>query len=106
MTGLVLGTYGAVVGVVLHVLPDSSNVAVAAATLRAAAIARPAVTRVRSVVDRRFDRARYDQVRTVGRFGNELSTLVRPNDVTVRLLGTVEASLQPTSCTLWLQGPA
>jgi hypothetical protein len=106
VTGLVLATYGLVVAVVLHVLPDSSNIAVAAATLTAAAVARPAVTRVRSLVDRRFDRTRYDQLRIVGGFGDELAALVRPTDVTTRLLGTVQSSLQPASCNLWLQEPA
>ncbi len=102
VTGLLLGTYAVVVTVVLHALPDSSNLAVAAATLTAAAVARPAIRRVQSTVDRRFDRARYDQLRTVDLFGKELRQLARPDDVSRRLLVTVQAALQPTTATLWL----
>jgi hypothetical protein len=102
VTGLLLGTYGVVVTVVLHVMPESSNLAVAVATLTAAAVARPAIRRVQSVVDRRFDRARYDQLRTVDAFGKELRQLARPDEVSGRLLVTVQAALQPTTATLWL----
>ena len=102
VTGLLLGTYAVVVTVVLHVMPESSNLAVAVATLTAAAVARPAIRRVQSVVDRRFDRARYDQLRTVDAFGKELRQLARPDDVSRRLVVTVQAALQPTTATLWL----
>jgi hypothetical protein len=102
VTGLVLATYGVVVSIVLHFMPDSSNLAVAAATLTAAAVARPAVRRVRRVVDRRFDRTRYDQLRTLDAFGEELRQLARPDDVSRRLLVTVQAALEPTTATLWL----
>lgn len=105
VTALVLATYVVVVTVVLRVLPDSSSLAVATATLAAAAIARPAVRRVQGVVDRRFDRERYDHVRTVEDFSAEIRHLVDPTQVTQALLEAVRPALQPATAALWVETP-
>jgi hypothetical protein len=57
-------------------------------------------------VDRRFDRTRYDQQRTVDRFGRELRAQVRTQEVSDNLLTTVQGALQPTTTTLWLRESA
>jgi hypothetical protein len=106
VTAMVLATYGLVVTVVLHALPASSDLAVAAATLTAAAIARPAVRRVQAVVDRRFDRAKYDGQRAVDAFGVRLGQQVDPAAVLNDLRGVVAATVRPASLQVWVRGVA
>ncbi len=95
VTALLLATYGVVVSVVLHVLPDSSNLAVATATLTAAALARPVLRRVQSAVDRRFNRARFDALATVDQFGARLRHEVDPELVASDLVSVVRGTLAP-----------
>jgi hypothetical protein len=101
VTGLVLAVYAGVITATTRLFPDSSSLAVAAATLIAAALARPLLRRVRERVDRRFDRTRYDQLATVEAFGNDVRNLVDPADLQSRLLSTVGAALQPAKVALW-----
>lgn len=80
-----------------------SPVAVAAATLLAAAAFRPARRRIQSVVDRRFNRTRYNARRTVEGFAASLRQEVDLDDVRAQLLETVDDVLQPTAMTVWLR---
>ena len=102
VSAVVLATYGLVVTVVLQLLPDSSNLAVAAATLAAAAVARPAVRRIQSVVDRRFDRMKYDGQLAVQAFGARLGREVDPATVVLDLQRTVTTTVQPASIQIWV----
>jgi len=106
VTTLVIATYAVVVTTITSLLPDSaSSLAVAAATLSAATLARPLLKRVQRVVDRRFDRTRYDQAATVDTFGRDMRNLVDGNDVQARLLTTVGSTLQPATISLWVELP-
>ena len=60
VTGLLVGVYAGLVLLATRVLPLSGPVAVAGATLAAAALFNPLRRRVQQIVDRRFNRARYD----------------------------------------------
>ena len=71
VTGLVVGTYVAVVFVVAYAVDqsaDQSPAATTAATLAAVAAARPAYEAIRNVLDRHFQRRRYEAVRQVQAF--------------------------------------
>jgi hypothetical protein len=103
VTALVVATYAVVAAGITSLLPEtSSNLAVAAATLTAAALARPLLQRVQRAVDRRFDRNRYDQVETVNAFGERVRHLVDADDVGDDLLSTITGSLQPAHAALRL----
>jgi hypothetical protein len=103
VTGVLLATYAAIVTSVTRLLPDSSTLAVAAATLAAAALARPLYRRVQQGVDRRFNRARYDAQHTVDEFGLRLRHEVDTGLVSEDLLHLVHRTLQPEGVGLWLR---
>ena len=105
VTGLLLATYATVVATATRLLDTEQPVVVAAATLTVAALARPVLRRVQSVVDRRFNRSRYDAVRTVDAFGARIRNQVDPHHVREDLVAVVNATLQPDTVTLWTRKP-
>jgi hypothetical protein len=104
VTGLVLLTYLTVVTLSLRVLPGSSSFAVAAGTLTAAALFRPALRHVQHMVDHRFNRRRYDAEKVVDDFGRRLHTEIDGAAVVTAFLGAVDQTLQPSRLSLWLRG--
>lgn len=101
VTGVLVATYAVVVTAVGELLPVSSSLAVAVATLTSAALFRPLLSRVRTAVDRRFNRSRYDAQRTVEEFGRRLRHEVDPDDVVTDLLAVLARTVQPTVLSLW-----
>jgi hypothetical protein len=81
----------------------SPSWAVAGATLAVAALFQPARRRVQAVVDRRFNRARYDAVRTVGTFAARLRDQVDLDTLSTELLAVVDHTVRPTAASLWLR---
>src|SRR6266567_4347555 len=97
---------GAYAGVVLgfgELLGQDSSLVVAGATLAVAALFQPARRRIQQVVDRRFNRRRYDAARTIEGFSARLRQQVDLDTLTGELLGVVEQTVQPTSVSLWLR---
>jgi hypothetical protein len=93
-------------GVVLglsRLLPDSSSLSVAGATLAVAAAFQPARRRIQAAVDRRFNRHRYDAGRTIQGFSARLRQQVDLDTLTAELLGVVDQTMQPTQVSLWLR---
>jgi hypothetical protein len=88
------------------VLAVESDLLVAAATLAAAVVFVPVHRRVQEVVDRRFNRARYDAHQVVERFGSRLRGHVDLDRVTGDLRGVVAATVQPAHVSVWMSGSA
>ena len=101
VTGLLVGVYAGLVLLAQQVLRFSSPVAVAASTLAAAALFNPVRRWVQHVVDRRFNRARYDADQTVTAFAVRLQDAVDLDAVRDDLAGVVQAALEPAHLALW-----
>jgi hypothetical protein len=97
-----LGYAGVVLGLG-RLLPDSSSLVVAAATLAAVAAFSPLRRRVQQLVDRRFNRRRYDAARTVDGFAARLRDQVDLDALHGELLAVVDQTMQPTRASLWLR---
>ncbi len=105
MTALLVLVYLVVVTAVSQMLPNSSSnaLAVAAATLAAAALFRPVLTRVQGAVDRRFNRSRYDAQRTLDAFAVRLRDSSDPDRVAEDLLEVVGRIVEPSGSGLWIR---
>jgi hypothetical protein len=101
VTGLLIGIYAGLVLLATQVLQIRSAVAVAAATLAAAALFNPVRRRVQHRVDRRFNRARYDAETTVAAFAARLKDAVDLDTVCADLAGVVQAALEPAHVWVW-----
>ena len=104
VTGLLVGVYAGLVLLATEVLGFTSSVAVAAATLAAAALFNPVRLRVQRVVDRRFNRARYSADKLVAQFSTGLKDAVDLESVGSQLAGVVQEALEPAHVSLWLFG--
>jgi hypothetical protein len=103
LTVLLGGGYAAVVLLLGRLLGRSSSLAVAGATLAVAAVFQPARRRVQQVVDRRFNRRRYDAARTIAAFSTRLRQQVDLDNLTGELLAVIEQTMQPIQASLWLR---
>jgi len=101
---ILIGAYLLAVLALQSVLPlnDDSPVIVAVSTLAVVAAFGPLRTRVQTLVDKRFNRSRYDAEQTIAEFGGRLRTEVELGSLTDDLVGVVERTLQPTHLSLWL----
>jgi hypothetical protein len=102
VTGLLIGVYAGVVLLATRVLSVTSPVAVAGATLAAAALFSPLRRRVQQMVDRRFNRARYDAGKTVAAFAARLQDAVDLDSVSDDLAGVVQQALEPAHLSVWI----
>jgi len=102
VTGLLAGVYAGLVLLATQVLRLHAPVAVAAATLAAAALFTPVRRRVQQVVDRRFNRVRYNGDRMVEQFAAGLKDAVDLETVRADLAGAVSQALEPAHVSVWI----
>jgi hypothetical protein len=103
VTGLLVGVYAGLVLLSTQVFKFHSTVAVAGATLVAAALFNPVRRRVQHAVDRRFNRARYDAERMVTAFAARLQDAVDADSVRTDLAGVIHTALEPAHVSVWLR---
>jgi len=102
ITGLLVGVYAGLVLLATQVLTIQSPVAVAVSTLAAAALFNPLRRRVQQVVDRRFNRARYDTDQMVAGFAARLKDTVDLDSVRDDLAVVVDKALEPAHVSVWI----
>jgi hypothetical protein len=102
VTGLLVGLYAGLVLLATRVLSFSSPVAVAASTLAAVALFSPLRRRVQQMVDRRFNRARYDADKTVAAFAATVKDAVDLDAARDDLVGVVHQALEPAHVSVWI----
>ena len=103
ISGLLVRVYAGLVLLATQVLRLHGTVAVAAATLAAAALFSPVRRRVQRAVDRRFNRARYDADQTIAAFAGRLKDGVDLDAVREDLAGVAQAALEPAHVSVWIR---
>jgi hypothetical protein len=110
LTALLAGIYASVVLVLGQVFgglgKDPPNWAVAGATLAVAALFQPARRRIQQVVDRRFNRRKYNATKTVEAFSLRLRDEIDLDTLSAELLAVANQTMQPTTASLWLRPAA
>ena len=102
ITAVLAGTFAGLVVLATVVLSFKSSVAVAAATLAAAALFNPLRKQVQHAVDRRFNRARYNAGQAVAVFAARLKDAVDLESVRDDLAGVVNQTLEPAHISVWI----
>ena len=102
VTGLLVGLYAGLVLLATRVLSFHSSVTVAVSTLAAAALFNPLRRRVQRVVDRRFNRARYDADQIVAAFAAQLKDAVDLDSVRGDLAAVVSRAFEPVHVSVWI----
>jgi hypothetical protein len=103
VAGVLALTYFGVIALLTSLLPPSSPLAVAGSTLVVAALFNPLRRRMHRLVDRRFNRSRYDAQQVADRFARGLQDDPSQGGLTTGLLGVVSETMQPTVVSLWVR---
>jgi hypothetical protein len=102
ITGLLVAVFLGLVALTTSVLPFSSPVGVAASTLAAAALFNPVRRRVQRLVDRRFNRARYDADSIIAAFTIRLRDAVDLDTINQELRQAVNQAVAPAHASIWI----
>jgi hypothetical protein len=109
LTALLAGIYASVVLVFGQLFggmgKDPPSLVVAGVTLAVAALFQPARRRIQAVVDRRFNRRKYNATKTVEAFSVRLRDEVDLDALSAELLTVVDETVQPAKASLWLRPP-
>jgi len=101
---ILIGAYLLAVLALQSVLPlrDDSPAIVAASTLAVVAAFGPLRTRVQTLVDKRFNRSRYNAQVTIDEFSKRLRAQIDLDRLRDQLVSTVDSTMQPSHVSVWL----
>jgi hypothetical protein len=110
LTAMLAGVYAGLVLVLGQVFgglgAETPSWVVAGATLAVAALFQPARRRIQAVVDRRFNRQRYDAAKTIEAFSARLRAELDLDTLSAELLAVVDQTMEPTQVSIWLRPSA
>ncbi len=92
-----------VVSLLTSFLHSSNDLAIAGSTLAVFALFNPLRKRVQDLVDRRFNRTRYDTRRVVDGFADTLRDQIDADEVVDGWIGVVNETMQPASIGVWVR---
>jgi hypothetical protein len=104
VSAILVGAYLALITTTTGVLGFSSPVGIAASTLVAVVLFNPLRRRLQRVVDRHFNRARYDADAMVAAFVSRLRGAEDLEAVEPELITTVQRAFEPTHVGIWVSG--
>jgi hypothetical protein len=102
ITAVLAGVFAGLVVLATDVLPFKAPVAVAASTLAAAALFNPLRRRVQRMIDRRFNRARYNAEAIVAAFTVRVRQTVDLDTVQDDFVSVVNRAFEPAHVSVWL----
>jgi hypothetical protein len=102
ITALLGGVFAGLILLATRVLPVKGSWAVAIATLVIAALFNPLRRRVQRLVDRRFNRSRYDAEAVVAAFTDRLRHTVDLDTLRHDLVSVTHDAFQPAHVSMWL----
>jgi hypothetical protein len=82
-------------------IESESSLAVVISTLGVAVLFNPVRERVQSIIDRLFNRRRYDADATLEAFRDNIRNAIEPEAIQGHLVHAVSTTIQPESITFW-----
>jgi hypothetical protein len=102
LTGVLAVVYVTSIIALQTIVPGASDITVAASTLAAAALFSPVRRRARSLVDRWFDRSRFEADRVIAGLTASLRSELDLEAISSDLVQTAARTMRPSSVHLWL----
>ena len=103
VVGLLTAVFFGLITLLTLVLPAGSDLATAASTLAVAALFNPVRRRTQILVDRRFNRSRYDTQLVMDTFAGSLRDRAETEEVIAGWVGVVSETMQPASVSVWVR---
>lgn len=103
VSAVLIGVYLGAVFVLGRFLPSQDELAVAGSTLLAAALFNPLRRKIQQVVDRKFNRSRFDSERTMEALSRRLSNQLDLSDLGRELQQVAHLTMEPANVTVWVR---
>ena len=91
---------------VLSGITNGETLAVAVSTLAAVALFQPVRRRIQGIVDRRFDRARYDAGIVIEGLADRLRDPSELSALGMEIVRVATETVRPASAAVWIRAPA
>lgn len=104
LAALLGGLYAGAVFAMTRLVTATGDLAVAGSTLAVAALFNPLRRRIQQLVDRRFNRSRYDATLLIDSFALKLRSGAELGEVLADLRRVLVHTVEPSSTIIWLRG--